>query len=268
MLQVLPAPALPQYSARKALAVWAAAALPMGVLSWVFNPLLDGPIDAASGIEGTARLLLITIGLAWQPVLVILMLRREIPHLSWAALRERLWLGPPRSPSTGTSDPRIWLWLLVLMPLFAVSAFLVMPRINRAWVALVPLLAEPPAFSIGQLFSPASRASLEGAWWFYALFIVMALLNTVFGEEMVFRGLLLPRMHGAFGRWDWVANGVMFGAYHLHQPWGIPGSIANGVLLFALPARRFQCTWLAVAVHSTQSVYFGLLLLRVVLGRT
>lgn len=258
---------LPQYSARKVAAVWAAAAVPMGILSWVFNPLLDGPIDAASGVNGTARLLLMTLGLAWQPVLVILLLRREVRSLSWPVLRERLWLGPPRNPRTGRSDARLWLWLLLLMPLFALSVFLVAPRINRAWVALLPFFAEPPEFAVGQLFAPSARSSLEGAWWFYLLFLVMTVLNTVLGEEMVFRGLLLPRMHDAFGRWDWVANGVIFGAYHLHQPWGIPGSILNGVLLFALPARRFRCTWLAVAVHSTQSVFFGLLLLRIVLGQ-
>lgn len=55
--------------------------------------------------------------------------------------------------------------------------------------------------------------------------LILFVFNTALGEELLFRGLLLPRMRGAFGRWDWLANGVLFGVYHLHQPWSTPGSI-------------------------------------------
>jgi hypothetical protein len=59
---------------------------------------------------------------------------------------------------------------------------------------------------------------------------------------------------------------VLFGFYHLYQPWGILGSIVAGVLLFALPAHRFRSTWMAVIVHSGQSVFFAFLILGIVLG--
>ena len=49
-----------------------------------------------------------------------------------------------------------------------------------------------------------------------------------------------------------VANGVLFGFYHLHQPWGIPGSVVSG--LYAFPTWRFRSTWMGVIVHSAQSV--------------
>jgi membrane protease YdiL (CAAX protease family) len=51
--------------------------------------------------------------------------------------------------------------------------------------------------------------------------------NTVLGEELLFRGLLLPRMNGAFRRRDWLANGVLFAAYHLHMPWVMPATLAD-----------------------------------------
>jgi membrane protease YdiL (CAAX protease family) len=38
-------------------------------------------------------------------------------------------------------------------------------------------------------------------------------------EELPFCGYLLPGMSGAFGRGDWLVNGVLFAAYHLHVPW-------------------------------------------------
>jgi membrane protease YdiL (CAAX protease family) len=109
---------------------------------------------------------------------------------------------------------------------------------------------------------------MVGAWWLLALFAVNALFNTILGEEFLFRGVLLPNMSGVFGRGDWVANGGLFGAYHLHQPWGILDLALSGILLLAFPARRFRSTWMSVIVHSGQSVYFLFLMLGFVLGLT
>jgi hypothetical protein len=59
---------------------------------------------------------------------------------------------------------------------------------------------------------------------------------------------------------------VLFGFYHLHQPWGIPGSVISGVFLYTFPSWRFGSTWMGVIVHSAQSVYFAFLILGVILG--
>jgi membrane protease YdiL (CAAX protease family) len=258
---------LPQYSPARVAGIWAAAALPMAALGWVGTPLLAPPIDRTTGVPGTARILLLTLGLIWQFVLVILLLRRETRVLSWRVLRERLWLGPPRNPRTGQPDRRLWLWLVLLIPLFPLSVFAIAPVLADAWLAAFPFLAEPPEFSLALLLEPPGSRALAGAWWLYGLFLILAAFNTVLGEELLFRGVLLPRMHGAFGKWDWLANGALFGVYHLHQPWGIPASALDGALLFAFPAKRFRTAWMGIAVHSTQSVYFALVLLPFILGR-
>jgi len=260
-------PLLPQYSRAQVVGLWAAAALPMALLGWVVNPLLARPVDDTAGIHGTARVLLMTTGLVWQFVLVMLLIRLETGVLSWPVLRERLWLGPPRNPRTGRPDAGRWLWLALFIPLFAVSVFLIAPAVDGAWLTVFPFLAEPPEFSLSQLLTPPTSRALAGAWWFYGLFILLVLFNTVLGEELLFRGLLLPRMRHAFGRWDWVANGVLFGIYHLHQPWGILTSVVDGALLFALPTALFRTAWMGIAVHSAQSVYFALALLPLFLGK-
>ena len=66
-----------------------------------------------------------------------------------------------------------------------------------------------------------ARFSSAG-WGWFALIGVFVVFNTVLGGELLFRGLLLPRMRAVFGRWDWVANGVLFTLYHLHVPWVMP----------------------------------------------
>jgi hypothetical protein len=73
-------------------------------------------------------------------------------------------------------------------------------------------------------------------------------------------------MEGVFGRWSWVANGVLFGFYHFHQPWVMLDAALSGVLLMAFPSWRFRSTWMGIIVHSVESVYFAFLILGVVLG--
>ena len=114
--------------------------------------------------------------------------------------------------------------------------------------------------------SPEMLDRLVGAWWFLGLYVVNTIFNTILGEEFLFRGVLLPKMKGIFGKWNWVANGLLFGFYHVHQPWGILGSIVTGVIFYAFPAWRFRSTWMSIIVHSAQSVYLAFLILGVVLG--
>ena len=105
---------------------------------------------------------------------------------------------------------------------------------------------------------------MVGAWNILALFTVSAIFNTILGEELLFRGLLLPRMNKVFGKWDWVVNGILFGLYHLHQPWGILS--VGALFLFAFPTKRFRSAWFGIIAHSGQSVFFIFLMLGLVLG--
>jgi membrane protease YdiL (CAAX protease family) len=72
-------------------------------------------------------------------------------------------------------------------------------------------------------------------------------------EELVFRGLLLPRMRSTFGRSDIFANGLLFALYHLHQPWSMPAALIDGTLNQAYPTRRFQSTWMGLITHTAPS---------------
>ena len=103
------------------------------------------------------------------------------------------------------------------------------------------------------LNSDRGEEFFSGAWGWYAVVALLLVFNTVLGEELLFRGLLLPRMRGVFGRGDFVANGVLFAAYHLHTPWVIPTTLID-IIALAYPSRRFQSAWMGIIVHSTQSV--------------
>ena len=240
-----------QYTLAQIAAVWAAAALPMGLLAWVVAPWLEGRIG---GEEPLAKALLIclTAGLIWQFALLLILVGRE-RGLRWSRLRDALWLRSPRDPRTGRTGGRLWLWALVFVVAYGVLEALPVP------------LSGPSDRDFGSfLQSDAGQELFRGAWGWFGLVVVLSVFNTVLGEELLFRGLLLPRMRGAFGRGDWLANATLFGLYHLHIPWSIPSAFAGG-LLFAYPSRRFESALMGIVVHSAQSVVVVVFVLLLVL---
>ncbi|PRY47980.1 CAAX prenyl protease-like protein [Geodermatophilus tzadiensis] len=244
-------PVLPQLGLRGVLGVWAAAALPMGLLAWVVAPAVADRLDGP-GALARATVLALVAGLAWQFVLVVVLVRREQETLRWAVVRDALWLRSPRNPRTGRRGGRMW-WVVV--PLIALAA-------AKDLVPKIPHDAGLDFFTF--LGTDAGRDLLSGAWGWFAVLVAMCVLNTVVGEELLFRGYLLPRMAGVFGRYDWVANGVLFGLYHLHRWWAVPGLLL-GTLTYALPARRYRSALVGIAVHSAQSVVLVALVLPAVL---
>jgi membrane protease YdiL (CAAX protease family) len=257
----------PRYGLLRVLGIWAAAALPMGVLGWVIAPALTPDIATDPVGAVVTRIGALTLGLIWQFILALIIVYREEGDLRWATVRRRLRLNAPRDPRTGEPRRKLWLWTIPLVVLVVLWQLFLGPRLSGLWASLFPFLAEPSGFALRTaLASPAGKAQFVGAWVVLALFAANALFNTALGEELLFRGVLLPKMNAVFGRWDWLANGVLFGLYHLHQPWGILSSIGAGAFLYALPAKRFRSTWVSIIVHSVQSVYFLFLILGLVLG--
>lgn len=242
-----------QYSLAQIIAVWAAAAVPMGVLAWIVAPLLE---DQLGGDEPLAQALLIclTVGLIWQFVLVLILIRRELGGLEWQRVRDALWLRSPQDPKTGRVGGRVWWWLLLLVVLLAA-------------LQEVPAIPGPSVRDFGDfLASDRGEAFFSGAWGWFAVVVVFVVFNTVLGEELLFRGLLLPRMQAVFGKGDWVANGVLFTLYHLHVPWVMPATLVEGLFLEAYPSRRFQSAWMGIIVHSVQSVFVTIVVLTLVLS--
>jgi membrane protease YdiL (CAAX protease family) len=180
-------------------------------------------------------------GLIWQFILVVLMVYRERGTLRWSVVQDSPWLHAPRSPKTGRRGGRLW---LVVIPLIAALAV----------EELLPTLPTPATHDMGLfLGSNLGQALLSGNWVWFAIIVLPQIFNTVLGEELLFRGLLLPRMNGQFGRSDWVANGVLLAVYHLHVPRVIPQALLDTFIL-AYPSKRYRSALIGIIVHSAQSV--------------
>jgi membrane protease YdiL (CAAX protease family) len=243
-----------QYSLAKILGIWAVVAFPMGLLAWVIAPAVIPRLPLHSGIT---YWLLIIVGMFWQFVIALVILRRELGTLRWQVLRKRLWLNLPRDPQTGRARARLFWWVVPCLMFSFTVGILFASYVDAPVTALFPALQMPEHADTSRLADP----QFIGQWWLLGVLLTSWVFNYFLGEELLFRGVLLPKMRGVFGRWDWVANAVLFGLYHVHMPWSLPSNILSN-LAYTWPARRFRSNWMSVIVHGVE----GLVLLPIVLG--
>jgi membrane protease YdiL (CAAX protease family) len=252
-----------QYTLWQILGIWLAASAPMWLLGWVAYPALSTGLFAIEA--GLLRMKLLAVGLIWQFVLAMIILYREEGNVHWSTISRRFWLNHPVSARTGMTRKALWWWIVPLILLYAFLETGLRPALIDVWLKMFPFFADPGGNNFEAVFAPEIRAQWIGNWGFLGLFLTSAVFNTILGEEFIFRGVLLPKMEGVFGKWDWVANGVLFSLYHLHQPWGILATMP-GDLLFAYSGKRFHSNWFPIILHSGQTVFLLFLILGLVLG--
>lgn len=245
-----------QYSLTKILAIWASVTAPMAVLAFVVAPAV---IPYTSLHPGLVHWIFMVIGMVWQFVVSLAVLRRELGSLHWPTVKQRIRSNVPRDRRTGSPRRVLWWWAVPAIAANVVGG-LFATRLDSAWVDWLPALREPSYTRIEGLADP----QFQGQWWILGLALTSMLFNYVLGEELLFRGVLLPRMTGVFGRWDWVANSVLFGLYHVHKIWFWPSMVASSFGI-AWAAKRYRSLWIGIVVHGVEG-FFIALILAVLLG--
>lgn len=244
-----------QYSLTKIMTIWLAATLPMSVLMFGAAPYFFPGNLLAIWCFAIA-------GMVWQFLLSVTILCTELERFSWHALSQRIWLQKPQHPATGRRSYWLFLWLI---PAYAFYALIELTPLVDAIGSLIlipfPFVASLPKLSLSDL--PASE--FVGAWWLIGLALLSCIFNYFLGEELLFRGILLPKMRGVFGRWDWLANAVLFAVYHLHRPFHILAFVVGGIA-WSLPSRYFKSIWFAIVPHAIEGVALLVPISMIVLG--
>jgi len=248
-----------QYTLWQILGIWALASIPGGLLFWLGLPFLDKYTEISVGY---LVLIVTVIPYFWHFTLAYLILKKEGGEMDWNTLMDRLWLRTITNPGNGRPNNALWLWLIPVIAVYALtSAAPIFLSINDWWARILPI-TEPAQYGMDVLFE--NPDSLVGNWGFILVFLLVSILTM--SEEIIFRGILLPKMNGVFGRADWITNGILFALYHLEQPWTWPSKILYTTLTLALPARLFRSTWFSMIVHFSQALYFLSLIVGLVLG--
>jgi hypothetical protein len=247
-----------QYSLWQVLGIWALVALPMALLAWVVAPAI---IPYSPFHAGITFWLLMIAGMAWQCIVALVILYRELGTLRWEAIRQRVWLQRPRDPKTDKPNAKLFWWLVPALLFSGLVNMWLGQYLDAPMGWLFPSIQPASFMDMSQLAAPQFR----GQWYILGIAVLSFIFNYFLGEEFLFRGVLLPRMRGAFGKYDWVANALLFGMYHLHKPWSIPGN-ATSALALTWPSRRFRSNWFAIVVHGVELIPTLFLVLAVILG--
>lgn len=190
--------------------------------------------------------------------------KRDGYPLVWSQLKARFRLLPMKGKE--------WLWAVIafVVTFLSVGALGVTAQLLiEAIPALAPPDFFPPWLKPGtnfsvDLFADYVEAPIQGNWGVAILFVVMLFFNIV-GEELWWRGYILPRQEKRHGRWTWVIHGVLWWLWHLaFYPWQV---FALLPICLALPfvAQRLQNTWVALVIHLQNGIVL-FLILAMVLG--
>lgn len=199
--------------------------------------------------EFEATVVALMLPLALLFALAIAFTAREIGVSNWSALARRWRLK--------RMNCQAWLWTIGGLAVTILGAGLLMSTTTlliNAFPAIAPPETFPTLLDPRIEFSPAIFESLIGApllgnWGIVALYATLFFFN-IAGEELWWRGYILPRQELVHGRWTWLIHGLLWLGFHLpFYPWAI-FSLLPGCLAMSYVAQRTQNAWPAIIIHS------------------
>jgi membrane protease YdiL (CAAX protease family) len=136
------------------------------------------------------------------------------------------------------------------------------------WSPFAPHPVFPPEFgpegAAGRTPGTLMGMTIMGLGWVAVVYLFGWLFN-IFGEELWFRGYILPRQEKAFGNRAWIANGLMFTLNHIWQPWNLL-LILPGALIGAFVVQRRKNTWILIISHGLANVILLFIIILNVFG--
>ena len=204
------------------------------VLLWLTVALVIPRLRDAFGIapiigwyiSGTAFVLI--------PILIFgcLMARRELTKGDLGSLRRRLRLNAMNRGDVA------WAVGGIFAISIATTAILAMVR------SVDPSFRPSPWFL---LQPPGWHAWVFAAW-------TPLLLSNILGEELCWRGYLLPRQEAGLGRMAWLPNGILWCLFHWSFGWPIMVILLPITLLLPWIVQRRRNTWIGIIIHGVFNV--------------
>ena len=220
------------------------------------------PAMVAMGLTQFAAYMVATMTpLAGCLVAAMVAYRLEGRPLTWAAFSDRL-----RLHQMTRND---WLWALGGF-LFTLIGFAIMDLagilVSRGLISLPASL--PPALNpllrtaadYRELMGPGAL----GNWNLVGLILAVLFFNVI-GEELYFRGYLLPRQELVHGRRTWLVHFVLWTLFHVFIYWQWL-YIMTVTLPVSYIAHRQQNTWAGIIIHGLHNVVDMSLLILIIFG--
>jgi membrane protease YdiL (CAAX protease family) len=179
------------------------------------------------------------------PIAALIAYRLEGKQFSVNGLRERFRIHPIKG--------RDWIWTLGLAVVYIGGYLMLLP--TSRWLANVLPLPIPesippsvdPRIPLAGIPTQYFGSDLRGNWGVAFLFLVILIIN-VLGEELWWRGYVLPRQEVVHGRRTWIVHGILWTLFHVPFWWNLVALIPSTFSL-SFVASRLRNTTPAILVH-------------------
>jgi len=191
--------------------------------------------------------------------------KMENHPVTWTAMRERF--------RFHRLSKRDWAWTICGF-VFAFLAGGMTIAAAAQLIAAIPAIAPPDTFPAlldprvtisASVLTDFVGGSLRGNWGVFILYAMVLFFN-IAGEELWWRGLILPRQELAHGRMTWLIHGVMWLLFHVPTyPWAIV-SLVPVCLTIGFVSQRRQNNTTAFVIHALYNGLPLIFVLAMVLG--
>ena len=166
------------------------------------------------------------------PLLIIsfLIIKKEGYRLNRQLWNERL-----RFKKITKAD---WIWSIGAIIVIGILSALII-EIMKLFFAEVN---HQPSF---MSFEPLTR----NRYWILLIWFPYWLLNII-GEEILWRGVLLPRQEIVFGKFTWLFHGFFWGIFHIGFGWQLLLMLLPILFIQSYAVQRRKNTWIGVIIHA------------------
>ena len=150
-------------------------------------------------------------------------------------------------------DKADWHWSIGAIILIGVLSFTIMKILEST---LGHVDSQPP-FMVFEPLTP-------DRYWILLIWFPYWLLN-IFGEEILWRGVILPRQEVAFGKNTWLIHGLGWSIFHISFGWQLFLTMLPILFIQSYVVQQRKNTWTGMVIHaiingpSFIAISFGLL---------
>jgi membrane protease YdiL (CAAX protease family) len=162
-------------------------------------------------------------------------LKREQHELTFKILKEKLNLRP--------LSKRDLIWTLIGILAISVFSMLIMKGLTK--------LSELYPEKISSSFSPPFlefHVLDKSQYWIYLIWIPFFVFN-IFGEELLWRGFILPRQNLNTNTANWTLNSLGWLLFHLAFGWKLVILLLPILIINPFIVQKTKNTWTGILIH-------------------
>jgi len=192
-------------------------------------------IPYLASITGTETVIWWFIVAAFGMFIPLLVLAMCMLHKEGWLFKPGMWEIRLRFRTMNTGD---WMWGIGGIIVIGIWSYLIMMIIATF---SGPVDHQPPFMQ----FEPLG----VGRYWILAVWLPYWIFN-IMGEEILWRGVILPQQAVSFGKYAWIIQGIGWGLFHIAFGWQLLITLLP--ILFILPyvVQKRKNSWIGVLIHA------------------